>query len=256
MDPSMDIPIDLLLDRLYDELVYCIKDGVPLPNPHVYRRPWHRDAAMMAMVLERVGETELIRDWILNLEAPYDRNNGGIEEPDNLGQVLFQLGVAGADHSHPLATKTIEIAKTRLGSEGHLVGQTDFAFHPVYQTKWLNYGLKRIGLNERYPIPKQYDSYSALFWMDDKESHVAGPPSIDLGNTHYPYLQWAEAHFHGTPPPYELLGRGKWLTWESNASHADYTPADGSLGEPICTPHSWHAAEAWLYLDEIRENIG
>jgi hypothetical protein len=165
------------------------------------------------------------------------------------------LAVAGADASHQLAKRTLEIAKTRLGPEGHLVGLTDFAARPVYQTKWLNFGLKHLGLPERFPIPNEYDYYSALFWMDDRETHVPGPPVIAADNADYPYLQWAEAHFHGSPPPWDLLGKGDWLTWEANASHADYSQPDGSPGERICTPHSWHAAEAWLYLEELQRVV-
>jgi len=65
-----------LRPQLYQELLQGIVDGVPLTNAHVYTKPWIRDAAMMAMVLERTGELDRIRSWILNLRDPFDRNNG------------------------------------------------------------------------------------------------------------------------------------------------------------------------------------
>ena len=41
----------------------------------------------------------------------------------------------------------------------YLEGKTDYALHPVFQTKWMKYGLKSLGLPDPYTIPKQYDSY-------------------------------------------------------------------------------------------------
>jgi len=238
-----------LLERLHQEVRYCVRGGRPLPNPDVYDRPWLRDAAMMGMVLQVTGELDLIRNWIQGLDDPFDRNNAGMEEPDNLGQALFLVSLV-ADHRHPLVPRIIETIPRFLSDEGHLVGSTDFGPKPVYQTKWLKYGLRALGLADPYVIPRQYDPYSALFWMDYRDEHVPGPPSIDSGNLNYPYLQWAEAHFHGTPPPVGLLELGgDWLTWEAEASQASYPAA----GPRVCRPHSWHAAEAFLYLIEWAE---
>ncbi len=45
------------------------------------------------------------------------------------------------------------------------------------------------------------------------------------------------------------------LTWEACASEADHLAMSGiSWDYPrhrICLPHSWHAAEMFLYLDEL-----
>jgi hypothetical protein len=43
---------------------------------------------MMTMCFKATGNLDLIRDWVLGLTEPYDRNNGGETEADNLGQAL------------------------------------------------------------------------------------------------------------------------------------------------------------------------
>jgi hypothetical protein len=39
---------------------------------------------MMCMRLERTGNLGLVKDWILTLREPFDCNNAGVCEPDNL----------------------------------------------------------------------------------------------------------------------------------------------------------------------------
>lgn len=249
-----------LLDRLHDEVLMCIVDGKPLPNPVVYTTPWYRDAAMMAMVLRETGEIHRIRDWILGLASPYDRCNAGIEEPDNLGQALFLISLV-ADSNHPLVPTILEEAKRRA-PEGWLTGQTDFAEHPIYATRWLKLGLRSLGLDDPYQLPVVTDSYEHLFWMDGGVMHRT--PNYQA-EADYPYLAWAEAHALGLPAPVSLLGGGTEapaalpegvLTWERNASQADYSAYQSShpalAHGRLCGPHSWHAAEAFLLL-HLRE---
>jgi len=72
-------------------------------------------------------------------------------------------------------------------------------------------------------------------WTDDK----------------YPYLGWARDHFTGTQNS-PLSNRDYPLTWETEASQADYSKLN--ILDPIyvqqrtSTPHTWHAAEVFLYL--------
>jgi hypothetical protein len=213
-----------------------------------------RDAAMMAMVLERTGNVHLLAPWILGLRDPFDRNNAGEREADNLGEALYLVSLV-SDSSHPLVRAVLDlIPEYRRGD--HIAGRTDFAEHPVYQTKWLKYGLRRLGLDDPFVVPTAYDSYDALFWMDFRDAHVPGAGFPDQTAVPYPYLAWAEAHFLNAPPPMHLLGRGYPLTWEAKASQADYQ-GTAVLGErfrdaPLCAPHTWHAAEAFLYLLEHR----
>lgn len=251
MHPAPFLPLEYasgmtsITDRLFDELLATIVDGVPLPNAQVYRTAWRRDAAMVAMALEARGEVARIRDWILGLRDPYDRNNAGNAEPDNLGQTLYLVSRV-ADADHPAVSACVAEAQRLALEEGPVWSSpSDFAPHPVYQIKWLKFGLRALGLADDWAIPAVPDSYSQLFWMDFRESHL---PTESFGlDRDYPYLSWAEAHFLGAPPPMELLSEGEWLTWEARASQADYS----GLPEPVCRPHSWHAAEAFLYLTEL-----
>jgi hypothetical protein len=135
----------------------------------------------------------------------------------------------------------------------HICGRSDFAEHPVYQTKWAKFGLASLGLPDPYRVPLLPDSYSALFWWDYRDRHV---PGDRFQGTDYPYLNWAEAHFHrekGAP-----LGNLDYpLTWEASASQADYAALTAILplyaDQKLAAPHTWHAAEMFLFL--IDESI-
>ncbi len=240
-----------VLRVLHQELLVNITEAGPVPNFFVYQKPWYRDGAMMALALKETGNIGLLKPWILGLREPFDRNNKGETEPDNLGQALFLISLA-ADKSHPLVPMVLaEVTRfERSDATGKfIVGRSDFSEHPVYQTKWLKYGLRALGLPDSYVIPKVADSYSALFWMDYRDQHLAGKDSDDRGL--YPYLGWACDHFHGTKKS-PLSNRDYPLTWEAQASEAHY---DGlKLIAPILAekrispPHTWHAAEAFLLL--------
>jgi hypothetical protein len=145
-------------------------------------------------------------------------------------------------------------AAAAMRVDGHLTGPTDGGEHPVYQTKWLKYGLRRLGLADPYAVPEAFDSYGALFWMGH-EGHVEGPRFSEEAGRLYPYLRWAEAHCYREPPPLHLLRDGYPLTWESDASEADYAGmqriSPACAAAKTCTPHTWHAAEAFLYLHEL-----
>jgi hypothetical protein len=130
----------------------------------------------------------------------------------------------------------------------HILGRSDFADHPIYQTKWAKFGLASLGLPDPYQVPLLPDSYSALFWWDYRDRNVPGEP---FQGTDYPYLNWAEAHFHGETGA--LFGdRDYPLTWEANASQANYSALAPFLpaytAEKLAAPHTWHAAEMFLSL--------
>jgi len=245
-------PYQQQLRILHHEILVNIVKGRPLPNFLVYRKPWYRDAAMVAMVLQHTHNLELIRDWIMSLGDCFDLNNAGNREPDNLGQVLYLLSLASTKH-HTLVPAVLEAMRDFM-TEGHVCGLTDFSEHPVYQTAWLKFGLKALGLPDYLKIPEVKDSYAGLCWW-----YGEGLPKSDT-RTHgevakmYPYLAWAEAHTRKERPPLDLAGLTYPLSWEANASQADY--AGMKLIDPsfvqnrLCAPHSWHAAEMFLYLLE------
>ena len=240
-----------VLRVLHQELLVNIIKAGPVPNFFVYEKPWYRDGAMVALALKETGNLDLLKPWILGLREPFDKNNKGETEADNLGQALFLISLV-ADKNHPLVAKVLaevpRFEKTNATGK-YILGRSDFADHPVYQTKWLKFGLRALGLPDAYVIPKVADSYGALFWMDYKDQHVAGKDSDDRGA--YPYLGWACDHFHGTRKS-PLSNRDYPLTWEQRASEANYGGL--KLISPILVekrispPHTWHAAEAFLQL--------
>jgi hypothetical protein len=234
---------------LLHEILISIVNTKPVPNFMVYSKPWYRDAAMVAMCLEKTNNLHLIKPWILKLDEIFDRNNAGNHEADNLGQVLYLISLV-SDSSHPLVEKVLDtIPNFQKGK--YIEGSTDFSKHPVYQTKWLKYGLRALGLEDTYEIPKVFDSYSVLFWMDYKAEHVKGRGFSKNSIKNYPYLGWAEAHFHGWPVPTPLEEEYP-MTWEARASQASYPGmklvSKEYTDREICAPHSWHAAEMFLYL--------
>ena len=243
-----------ILRVLHQELLVNIVDGKPLPNYFVYKKPWYRDSAMMAMVFEKTGNLALIKEWILNLRDPYDQNNG-VKEPDNLGQALYLISLV-SDQSHPLVPVILkELANAEksqwFSKKTWLDGYTDFDKHPVYQTKWAKFGLNSLGLFDRYTIPQKKDSYATLFWWQYKNLDIKNQPA--LREDDYPYLQWASNHYISKKQG--LIGNQDYpLTWEAKASAANYKGINNLSAEyvksNVAAPHTWHAAEAFLRLLE------
>ncbi len=248
-------PHAALLRKLAHEIHVNVVDGLPLPNLLVYDQPWHRDAAMMALVLQKTGNLGLLEKWVAGLRDPFDYNNKGHREPDNLGQMLVILALLDQAH-HPLRDTILRLT-SEFGKENYIEGITDYAPHPVYQTKWLKWGLQKLGLDDDHEIPLILDDYSSLFWMDYRDQHVLGPRfSAEQGQL-YPYLAWAEAHFYTQAPPYHLAAaeNAAPLTWEAEASEAKYPRQELFLpqlaGLKCAAPHTWHSAEMFLYLHEL-----
>ncbi len=245
------------LRALHGELLVNITPFGPVPNLWVYPRPWYRDSAMVLMVLAQTDNLHLVEPWVMGLHKVFDGNNG-CEEPDNIGQVLYMLGLFNAKE-HPIVVQALKaISKFRKGD--YIVGLTDFTEHPVYQTKWLKFGLRALGLDDPFAIPAVPDAYSALFWMDFREHHVPCERFPTRTKALYPYLGWAEAHFYGESPPEALDELSSPLTWEAQASQAEYwrlkalakasVIADDDMCHRVARPHSWHSAEMFLYLRE------
>lgn len=250
-------PYAACLRALHAEILVNITPFGPVPNLWVYPRPWYRDAAMMLMCLARTGNLHLVEAWVMGLHKVFDYNNG-CEEPDNIGQVLYMVSLFGAK-DHPIVAEAIKsISQFRRGD--CIVGLTDFAEHPVYQTKWLKFGLRALGLDDPFKIPKVPDPYSAIFWMDFRDQHFPCERFSPQVKSLYPYLAWAEAHFYGEPPPEPIEQVTSPLTWEAKASQAEYwrlkelaragvIPCD-DVNRQIARPHAWHAAEMFLHLHE------
>ena len=249
-----------VLKVLNHELLINIIDSKPVPNYLTYKNPWRRDGAMMAMCLDKTGNIGLIRNWVLALNDPYDRNNGGEMEADNLGQTLFLLSFF-ADKNHPLVKQILaEVPKYEVKDNNgkYIKGRSDFHEAPVYQTKWLKFGLHALGIEDSYTIPNIQDNYSSLFWWDYKDSYMKGTSDAydEWKNDFYPYIGWAADHFHGLKRN-PVSNRDYPLSWEIQASQADYNGMAIIDAQYVTnknsSPHTWHAAEMFLYLIEDKK---
>ncbi|HNT76512.1 MAG TPA: hypothetical protein PKH77_15985 [Anaerolineae bacterium] len=257
-------PYAQTLRVLHHEILVNVMPHGPVPNFLVYPKPWHRDAAMTAMVFQRTGNLPLIHEWIAELRTPFDGNNGGQCEPDNLGQALYLISLV-SDRSHPLIADILaaipSFVRDDHGRGSYICGATDFAEHPVYQTQWLKFGLRALGLDDPFVTPWLEDSYATLCWWAEHADYIGRPKGYHTNAEYYPYLAWAEAHFFKTIPdslyqaPLHLTGRNYPLTWEAHASQAYYGGMrlvdEAFVAQQLCAPHSWHAAEMFLYLHDL-----
>ena len=252
-----------VLKVLHQEILVNVIEGKPVPNFFIYPKPWYRDGAMMAMCLRTTGNLGLIRGWILGLSEAYDRNNAGETEADNPGQALFLISLV-SDRNHPLVPKLLDALKThevRDGAKRHIRGRSDFAEHPVYQTKWAILGLESLGIRNPYTVPEVEDGYGALFWM--KREGGRNTPLDSGKESRYPYLDWASDHFFATHTA-RISNRDYPLTWEIEASQANYEGMrlvdERFARNRTGSPHTWHSAEVFLYLmdseaDKIKEEV-
>lgn len=244
-----------VLRVLNNEILINIIDSKPLPNFFVYKTPWRRDGAMMAMCLDKTGNVDLIKNWVLSLTDAYDHNNNGESEADNLGETLYLLSFF-TDRNNPCVKKVLaEIPKYEVRDKNgrYIKGRSDFHEVPAYQTKWLKLGLRSLGIDDPYSIPQVQDNYSALFWMDYKDTYMKGTTDAydEWKNDFFPYIGWAADHFHGLKRA-PLSNRDYPLTWEIQAGQADYTGMavinNKYVTGKTSVPHTWHAAEIFLYL--------
>lgn len=246
---------------LHHEILVNLTPHGPTPNFLVYPRPWYRVAALSAMVLQHTGNLPLLHDWIAGLREPFDRNHAGQGEPDNLGQALYLLSLV-SDAAHPLVKDILAaippFVREDHGRGSYLCGLTDLAEHPVYQTQWLKFGLRALGLDDPFVVPWLEDPYATLCWWAEHADYIGRPAGYHADAENAPYLAWAEAHFFTGnsdtphPPPHHLAGRAYPLTWEANAAQAYYDGMrlvdEAFVVQKLCAPHSGHAAEMFLYL--------
>ena len=240
-----------VLKVLHQEILMNVDEGIPLPNFLVYKKTNYRSAAMITMVLKQTNNLSLISNWVRSLREPYDRSIEGSPEIDNLGEVMYIISVV-SDSKHPLIDRILEEADGYKNSD-YIEGKTEDSFHPVYQTKWMKFGLKALGISDNYKIPLIYDNYSPVFWMDFKTQNVGGRQFDEITSLNSPYLTWAEDHtFNQKRAIVSLVDYP--LSWESENKTANYSSMniiDQTYTQSrLCATHSWHASEMFLLLME------
>jgi hypothetical protein len=241
----------LILRVLHHEILMNIDEGLPLGNFLVDTKPTYRTAAVPIMALSKTKNLNLVVNWISNLKEPYNRSREGNPEIDNLGQVLYIISTV-SDRNHPLIEKVLEEADSYKNGE-YIEGKTNDTYHPVYQTKWMKYGLKSLGIADSYKIPLVYDNHSPVFWVDYKTQNVGGRQFDEPTSLNSPYLTWAEDHTFNQKRGIVSL-KDYPLSWESEALEANYSKMaivdNAYANTKICATHAWHAAEMFLLLLE------
>ena len=243
-----------ILNTLYGEILFNIKDGIIYPNILVYDHPWYRDAALGAMVLEYTKNTDLIKDWVNSITEIYDKQNGN-DEPDNLGELLYLLSLNNGNKQ--LQKKVIREAEklAKTNKDGfYIYGIVDGSRMDTYSNRWLEFGYKKIGLKYNFDRIENKDGYTDMMWFYDNCNDIRDSYSYSKD---YPYLTWASNHCnkdltvffnHGLYP----------LSWESNASKANYNKINNRLGFYIdnktSPTHVWAASEMFLNILEGRVN--
>ena len=243
--------------ELYGEILFNIKDSIIYPNIVVYDKPWYRDAAITSMVLKETNNTDMIKDWVLNIEEIYDKQNSGIKEADNLGELLYIISTQ--EEKKEDLIRRIEEEAERIAKENpdgyYIYGKTDFGDQVRYQNLWYKLGMESLGKEYPFELDKiPMDSYTNMTWWikDEKEKS----PEHLLSNE-YPYLSFAERHTikSGTLPINENYYPLSYETSASNANYENYKGIDDYMITIETSPlHTWSASELLLYLLEETGN--
>ena len=240
-----------ILKVLYQEILFNIKDGIIYPNILVYDNVWYRDAAYGAMVLDKTGNIDLIKDWILSINSIYDKSNGE-EENDNLGELLYMISLVD-DKDNKLVKKILsKLEQIRIEDENgiYISNNTDGSKKPSYQTEWLKFGLNKLNIENEYNYLLT-DRYTNLLWFTE---HSLKDLKNEKYSMKYPYLGYAQRHMMGDNSNIYLSNQLYPLSWEKEASKANYLKmtilGNYYVKNKVSPTHIWSAAELFLMLEE------
>lgn len=244
--------------ELYGELLFNIKDEVIYPNIIVYNKPWYRDSALTCMVLKQTNNTDLISKWVENITEIYDLQNSNVQEPDNLGELLYIISTQ-ENRNEELIDKIEEEAE-RIASSNengyYLYGQTDYSNQYLYQNLWYKLGIEAVGREFKFDLSQiPEDSYSKMAWWSDYK--IKNNEEQVLSDD-YPYLSYAT--YHKTKNISVPLNISVYpMSWEKNASEAKYNEYDkidlNMSYENISQIHSWSSSELLLLLLDETGNL-
>ena len=239
------------LRNLFNEVMINITGEGPKPNFIAYDEVWYRDAAIVAMVLEETDNLDQISNWVNNINKIYDEQNG-TKEADNLGQVLYLLSLT-EDKNEELIENVLKEAENLRTEDGYINGITDGENHPVYQTKWLIFGMKKLGIDfSQYKVPNISDSYGNLLWFDKEIEYKA----FNI-NDRWQYLYYANIHHNNSS--FEYRKTNYPISNEAIPSKANFENMsiinENFTNAKLVTPHAWSAAEMFLYLLDLEREM-
>lgn len=259
LDESMKINIpdfskykyeDKLRILFYEVMINMTENG-PKPNFIVYKNSFYRDAALAAMVCNKTGNMQVLTKWIEGMNSVYDHARVSVNEPDNLGQVLFLQSLV-KNKNKKLINDVIIEAERITDSRGVLNGITDGDNHPIYATGWLKFGLESLGMDSsKWKLPLDVeDSYADLLWFYNSEWMKKYKQSHQYHcDTAWQYLDYARAHFFNYPIEKRDKKNNEFpLSYEvgSNADYFKYFDED-IYKLHLATPHIW-GAQKCIYI--------
>lgn len=235
---------------LFNETMINITKEGPKPNFVTYAEPFYRDAAYVAMVCEKTGNISQVSDWISNITEIYDlQRDISIEEPDNLGELLYMQSLL-EEPNQELIDKIIEEAYSRR-KDGMLTGIMDGEEHHNYTTGWLKFGMETLGMDSSdWRLDSELpDSYTSLLWFyNSPELEEYRKNTSYSQNSLWPYLEYGRANFYD----FDL----STLYEKNNDSYMSYEPANSDAWRLISenldyirssTPHAWASSEMFFY---------
>jgi len=231
----------------YEVMVNVLPNGFT-PNYLTYGNFWYRDGALMSMVLEKTDNLSQLK-LSVDVDDVYDGARGGVNEPDNLGELLYMLSLQD-ETNWTVVNAVLSEAEIIKQADNCIHGITDGEEFYVYQTTWLKFGMERLGLNSSaYDISNKSDNYSSMCWWYNRDLPENYPHDVktienqlfDISKTYYPYLEIAKLHYYGVK--IELPNN---LNYPISFEYQDW----GLARQEKCSPHSWSASELFLYLLE------
>ena len=252
---------------LHQEILFNFDGIIPKPNLIGYKKStnaWYRDTMLVTMVLEQTNNTHLLEPWLASVNDIYDCQrahlNGDknclMKEADNPGELLYILG-AVKNNRKDLVEKIIKEVKAKA-KNGLFVGIVDNEQMDYYPTSLLLLGAKKnnIDLSNYLRLPETLDLYGSLSWWD-KDT-----PRINIKtyeNRLYPYLEWAQIHYHGSGfyGTLHILDEYYPLSYESGVY--DFVPEAqmfisehyNKIQDPVLLSHTWHASEMFLLMNDL-----
>lgn len=244
---------DYMRILFYETMVNVLPNGFT-PNYLTYGNFWYRDGAIIAMVLEA---TDNLSQMKLNIETDetfgykiYDGARGGVNEPDNLGELLYMLSLKGEKKDSPIVEAILKEAERIKQKDNCIHGITDKQELYVYQTTWLKFGMEKLGLDSSaYNIKNKSDKYATKCWWykkvnpydytDYTDINYIEKTLFNINKTYYPYLTIAELHYHQ-----KKIKLPTELNYPISFEFQDW----GLSQQAKCSPHAWTAAELFLYL--------
>ncbi len=240
-----------VLKVLHQEVLFNIDGSEPKPNIWGYTQAYYRDAMMVVKVLEYSDNTNLILDWVDNLIKVYDNSRASdINEPDNLGELLYIIGATKANNKD-LVKKIVKEISVLKDDQNHISGMVDGVIQTYYPTSLAIYGAEKLGIDIDLDYPLVDDAYGKLTWyMEHKvESSLVQTSSF------YPYINWGFYHYSGYGKLF-ILDEIYPLTYEGGNDYLDHKQENECfVSEYYCEKdlylsHAWTASEMYLMLKD------